>query len=206
LAVGFLLVILSCALWHAYYPLLVVATYVLAPLPNWICARCTNPDDFGAEGGGNALLDFGKFVTGGLVVMGVSMYKFLLLVVKDKEGRRKGKEIMDREGNPVAGRKRYRGTEALEKQILTVINSPSSSPGTLRDHYTTSNDHVHHRGAAHLRHDCLVRDVLPRGARVLSYLKDIYDDLDRRTGEATGCQGHVTAYLGELLCIIREYF
>ncbi|KFY87253.1 hypothetical protein V500_07056 [Pseudogymnoascus sp. VKM F-4518 (FW-2643)] len=73
LAVGFLLVILSCALWHAYYPLLVVATYVMAPLPNWICSRCANPDDFGAEGGGNAILDFGKFVTGGLVVMGIAL-------------------------------------------------------------------------------------------------------------------------------------
>jgi len=71
LAVGFLLVILSCALWKAYYPLLVVATYVLAPIPNWVCGRCANPDDFGTEGSGNALIDFGKFVTGFLVVMGV---------------------------------------------------------------------------------------------------------------------------------------
>jgi len=73
LAVGFLLVILSCALWKAYYPLLVVATYVLAPIPNWVCGRCANPDDFGAEGSGNALIDFGKFVTGFLVVMGVAL-------------------------------------------------------------------------------------------------------------------------------------
>ncbi len=71
LAVGFLLVILSCALWKAYYPLLVVATYVLAPIPNWVCGRCANPDDFGTDGSGNALIDFGKFVTGFLVVMGV---------------------------------------------------------------------------------------------------------------------------------------
>lgn len=75
---GFLLVILSCALWHAYYPLLVVATYVIAPLPNWICSRCANPDDFGAEGGGNAILDFGKFVTGGLVVMGIGEFGSLV--------------------------------------------------------------------------------------------------------------------------------
>ncbi|KAG0648187.1 Vacuolar sorting-associated 55 [Hyphodiscus hymeniophilus] len=46
LAIGFLLVILSCALFKQYLPLLVVATYVLAPLPNWICGRCANPDDF----------------------------------------------------------------------------------------------------------------------------------------------------------------
>jgi len=71
--VGFLLVILSCALWKAYYPLLVVATYVLAPIPNWVCGRCANPDDFGTDGSGNALIDFGKFVTGFLVVMGVAL-------------------------------------------------------------------------------------------------------------------------------------
>lgn len=70
LAVGFLLVILSCALWKVYYPLLVVATYVLAPLPNWICGRCSNPDDF-VESSGNAVLDLGRFCTGFLVVMGV---------------------------------------------------------------------------------------------------------------------------------------
>jgi len=73
LAVGFLLVILSCALWNKYYPLLVVATYVLAPVPNWVCGRCANPDDFASEGGGNAIIDFGKFVTGFLVTMGIAL-------------------------------------------------------------------------------------------------------------------------------------
>ena len=71
LAIGFLLVILSCALFKQYLPLLVVATYVIAPLPNWICGRCSNPDDFGDSGSGNAIVDFGKFVTGFLVVMGI---------------------------------------------------------------------------------------------------------------------------------------
>ncbi|KAI1262576.1 vacuolar protein sorting 55 [Xylariaceae sp. FL1019] len=72
LAVGFLLVILSCALWKAYYPLLVVATYVLAPLPNFICSRISNPDDF-VESSGNAVLDLGRFCTGFLVVMGIAL-------------------------------------------------------------------------------------------------------------------------------------
>ena len=70
LAVGFLLVILSCALFKVYYPLLVVATYVLAPVPNWIASRCSNPDDF-VESSGNAVLDLGRFCTGFLVVMGI---------------------------------------------------------------------------------------------------------------------------------------
>jgi len=72
LAIGFLLVILSCALFKQYLPLLVVATYVLAPLPNWICGRCANPDDF-VESSGNAVVDFGKFCTGFLVVMGIAL-------------------------------------------------------------------------------------------------------------------------------------
>ncbi|KAI0389883.1 vacuolar protein sorting 55 [Xylariaceae sp. FL0594] len=72
LAVGFLLVILSCALWKVYYPLLVVATYVLAPLPNWVCGRFSNPDDF-VESSGSAVLDLGRFCTGFLVVMGIAL-------------------------------------------------------------------------------------------------------------------------------------
>ncbi|KAL2217119.1 vacuolar protein sorting 55 superfamily [Thermoascus aurantiacus ATCC 26904] len=72
LAIGFLLVILSSALWHNFLPLLVVATYVIAPLPNWICGRCANPDDF-MESAGNAVIDFGRFLTGFLVVMGIAL-------------------------------------------------------------------------------------------------------------------------------------
>ncbi|CAM1508068.1 Fc.00g049160.m01.CDS01 [Cosmosporella sp. VM-42] len=72
LAVGFLLVILSCALWKVYYPLLVVATYVIAPIPNWICGRCANPDDF-VESSGAAVLDLGRFLTGFFVVMGIAL-------------------------------------------------------------------------------------------------------------------------------------
>ncbi|KAI0378579.1 vacuolar protein sorting 55 [Hypomontagnella monticulosa] len=72
LAIGFLLVILSCALYHVYYPLLVVATYVLAPVPNWIATRCANPDDF-VESTSNGVLDLGRFCTGFLVVMGIAL-------------------------------------------------------------------------------------------------------------------------------------
>jgi hypothetical protein len=73
LAIGFLLVILSAALFHNFLTLLVVATYVLAPLPNWVCQRCANPDDFMGEAG-YAVVDFGRFCTGFLVVMGMGMY------------------------------------------------------------------------------------------------------------------------------------
>ncbi|OJJ43797.1 hypothetical protein ASPZODRAFT_135822 [Penicilliopsis zonata CBS 506.65] len=72
LAIGFLLVILSSALWHNFLPLIVVATYVIAPLPNWICSRCANPDDF-MDSAGNGIVDFGRFLTGFLVLMGIAL-------------------------------------------------------------------------------------------------------------------------------------
>ncbi|KAL4818230.1 vacuolar protein sorting 55 [Aspergillus spinulosporus] len=70
--IGFLLVILSSALWHNFLPLTVVATYVIAPLPNWICSRCANPDDF-MDSSGSVVADFGRFLTGFLVLMGVAL-------------------------------------------------------------------------------------------------------------------------------------
>lgn len=72
LAIGFLLVILSSALFHNFLTLLVVATYVIAPLPNWICGRAANPDDF-MESSGSGVIDFGRFLTGFFVVMGIAL-------------------------------------------------------------------------------------------------------------------------------------
>lgn len=72
LAIGFLFVILSAALFHNYLTLLVVATYVIAPLPNWICGRAANPDDF-MESSGSGVVDFGRFLTGFFVVMGIAL-------------------------------------------------------------------------------------------------------------------------------------
>ncbi|KAI2621635.1 vacuolar protein sorting 55-domain-containing protein [Hypoxylon sp. NC1633] len=83
LAIGFLLVILSCALYKVYYPLLVVGTYILAPVPNWIATRWANPDDF-VESAGTGILDLGRFCTGFLVVMGIGMNSpTLCLLVPD---------------------------------------------------------------------------------------------------------------------------
>jgi len=72
LAIGFLLVILSAALWKNYLTLLVVLTYVLAPIPNWLCGRATTHDDF-MDGGGASVVDLGRFLTGGFVAMGIAM-------------------------------------------------------------------------------------------------------------------------------------
>lgn len=73
LAIGFLLVILSSALFSNYLTLLVVATYVVAPLPNFICGRAANPDDF-MESSGSGVIDFGRFLTGFFVVMGIGRH------------------------------------------------------------------------------------------------------------------------------------
>jgi hypothetical protein len=73
LAIGFLLVILSAALWQNYLPLLVVATYVIAPVPNWLCGKAQNSDDF-MDSGSNSIVELGKFITGFMVVMGIGGY------------------------------------------------------------------------------------------------------------------------------------
>jgi len=73
LAIGFILIILSSVLYKNVFPILVVATYVVAPLPNIICNYCASPDDFidSSSGSAGAIVDFGRFLTGFLVVMGV---------------------------------------------------------------------------------------------------------------------------------------
>ena len=52
---------------------MVVATYVIAPLPNYICGRAANPDDF-METSGSGVVDFGRFLTGFFVVMGIGEF------------------------------------------------------------------------------------------------------------------------------------
>ena len=70
LAIGFILVILSSALYHNFLTLLVVATYVLAPVPNWICSKAQSNDDF-MDSGSSSIVELGRFMTGFFVVMGI---------------------------------------------------------------------------------------------------------------------------------------
>ncbi|KZT26444.1 vacuolar protein sorting 55 [Neolentinus lepideus HHB14362 ss-1] len=72
LAVGFLLIILSCALWANWLPLLVALTFVLAPLPNALFGRF-NADDFSAEYEGSGAADVGRFLTSMVVVTGFAL-------------------------------------------------------------------------------------------------------------------------------------
>ncbi|KAF9562116.1 Vacuolar protein sorting-associated protein 55 [Mortierella alpina] len=69
LALGFLLVIMSCALYGNWWPLFVVATYVLAPLPNAIFGRCAGRDDPMSDYQGG-FADAGYFLTGLMIITG----------------------------------------------------------------------------------------------------------------------------------------
>ena len=73
LACGFLLVILSCALFNNWLPLLVVATYLVAPLPNIVCGRIAQSGDYLSEEPSGAAVDFGRFLTGVLCLTGLSL-------------------------------------------------------------------------------------------------------------------------------------
>ncbi|KAG1756754.1 vacuolar protein sorting 55 protein [Suillus paluster] len=72
LAVGFLLIILSCALWANWLPLLVALTFVLAPLPNALFAHCGG-DEFSASDNATGPVDLGRFLTSIVVVTGFAL-------------------------------------------------------------------------------------------------------------------------------------
>ncbi|GAB5587554.1 Vacuolar protein sorting-associated protein 55 [Umbelopsis nana] len=52
-----------------WWPLFVVATYVLAPVPNALCARCAGGDDLMSDYHSGAI-DAGEFITGIFIVTG----------------------------------------------------------------------------------------------------------------------------------------
>ncbi|KAN0077276.1 Vacuolar protein sorting 55 [Tylopilus felleus] len=72
LAVGFLLTILSCALWNNWLPLLVALTFVLAPLPNALFAHCGG-DEFSSYEASTGPIDLGRFITSIIVVTGFAL-------------------------------------------------------------------------------------------------------------------------------------
>lgn len=91
LAVGFLMIILSCALWKNWLPLLVGAllntpvhfwrflmlysalTFVLAPLPNALFSHCGS-DEFASSAYENSgPVDLGRFITSIFVVTGFAL-------------------------------------------------------------------------------------------------------------------------------------
>lgn len=79
LASGFLLILLSCALYNNYKPLWVILIFLLAPLPNMISRSVEDSRDnfltFNNNNDNNpsALDEFCKYVTGTLIVSGISL-------------------------------------------------------------------------------------------------------------------------------------
>ncbi|SMN19380.1 similar to Saccharomyces cerevisiae YJR044C VPS55 Late endosomal protein involved in late endosome to vacuole trafficking [Maudiozyma saulgeensis] len=73
LALGFLLVILSCALFHNYYPLYDILIFLLAPIPNSLFSKASySSSDFMSESSGSGS-DLGHFLTGMLVTSGIAL-------------------------------------------------------------------------------------------------------------------------------------
>ncbi|KZV62839.1 vacuolar protein sorting 55 [Peniophora sp. CONT] len=72
LAVGFLMIILSCALWSNWLPLLVALTFVMAPLPNALFSQC-GADDFSDYESTHGPADLGRFITSIFVVTGFAL-------------------------------------------------------------------------------------------------------------------------------------
>ncbi|KAG5421017.1 hypothetical protein I9W82_000107 [Candida metapsilosis] len=83
LASGFLLILLSCALYNNYKPLWVIALFLSAPLPNIIANAIENSrdnnfltfNDYGTSNEGNAspLQEFARFTTGLLIISGIAL-------------------------------------------------------------------------------------------------------------------------------------
>ena len=77
LALGFLLSILSCALFHNYYPVFDIAIFLIAPIPNSLFGKSSSgssysTSDFMLDESGNEH-DFAHFLTGVLVTSGFAL-------------------------------------------------------------------------------------------------------------------------------------
>ncbi|KAG7663457.1 uncharacterized protein J8A68_003004 [[Candida] subhashii] len=79
LASGFLLILLSCALFNNYKPLWVILIFLLAPLPNIFADTVeSNRDSFltfndHENGSSTPLQEFCKYITGFLIVSGIAL-------------------------------------------------------------------------------------------------------------------------------------
>jgi hypothetical protein len=90
LAVGFLMIILSCALWSNWLPLLVALTFVVAPLPNALFSHCGAEDFSTADSEVSGPIDLGRFITAFIVVTGFA----LPLILAHSEIIRPGASVM----------------------------------------------------------------------------------------------------------------
>lgn len=79
LALGFLLILLSCALYNNYHPLWVILIFLIAPLPNilQLSVDASRDDFLSFNGGGkppsSPFAEFCKVLTGFLLVSGAAL-------------------------------------------------------------------------------------------------------------------------------------
>ncbi|KAG4304886.1 hypothetical protein PORY_001561, partial [Pneumocystis oryctolagi] len=73
LSIGFLSSILSCALFSNWFPFFTIIIYTFAPLPNIICNRISDTNDFINDAFGGSIKDIGRFITGILVTSGIAL-------------------------------------------------------------------------------------------------------------------------------------
>lgn len=73
LATGFLLIILSCALYGNWLPLIVVGIFLVAPIPNFLFSTYGDSYDFMNDSSNTAGKDFGHFLTGYFVISGLAI-------------------------------------------------------------------------------------------------------------------------------------
>ncbi|ORX79108.1 vacuolar protein sorting 55 [Anaeromyces robustus] len=81
LSVGVLLVILSCTNLTKFLPLLVILTYFIAPIPNFIARRLVgggSKGEFEDEEEVSTTREYGNFITGILFVTGIAIPLVLL--------------------------------------------------------------------------------------------------------------------------------
>ncbi|SHO77552.1 Similar to S.cerevisiae protein VPS55 (Late endosomal protein involved in late endosome to vacuole transport) [Malassezia sympodialis ATCC 42132] len=71
LALGFLLVILSCALWKNWMPFWSALSFAMAPAPNALFGSLAGADSFSDLN--SAYLDMGHFLTGVLLMTGAAL-------------------------------------------------------------------------------------------------------------------------------------
>jgi hypothetical protein len=131
------------------HTLLVVATYVIAPLPNWLCGRAANRDDF-MESTGNGVVDFGRFLTGFFVVMGIGecfLHRHARLRCLYWHIRKRGISI---------------------KGVVLTDSSPPNTAMALGGNRRRRSGHVHLRRSADIRDHHQLHAVLPGARRLLT--------------------------------------
>ncbi|KAG4106381.1 vacuolar protein sorting 55 [Neocallimastix lanati (nom. inval.)] len=81
LSIGILLVILSCTNLDKFLPLLVILTYFIAPIPNFIAKKISGGKkngDFNDEDEMSSTKEYSNFITGILFVTGIAIPLVLL--------------------------------------------------------------------------------------------------------------------------------